>query len=329
MGLRRREQRQQRWVFAFAALIVLVVLIIPGYGYYTTFVAPPRQVVFSVNGVEHTLGEVAKFSKANVAAVLGQGGQPDISTLPIDIALNLLNEELVSQAAPLIGLAVTPEEVDAEIRNRHFPTPKAGEQTDSVALEREYQERYSRYLDFTKFSEDEYKEIVRRSVLREKLVSHLAAQVPEQEEHVYVHWIHVREDSLIEEIAEKISQGEDFDRLARIYNIGDVYSDDNGDVGWVPRGAFPIMDPTIFSLEPGNVSDALQVIPDIYFIKVTDGPEIRDISDKMKTLLKSRVLDEWIEIERDKNDVDLQFGSAEYEWVVEQIRAVMPPGVNP
>ena len=313
------------WVVAFAAVIVLVVLAIPAYGYYATFVVPPRHTVFSVNGEKRSLGDVAKLAKANVAAIVNQGGQPDISTLPIDITLNMLNEELVNQGAPRLGIEVSREEVDAEVRSRHYPKPKVGEETDSEALEREFREAYRQYLDFTKFSEGQYRELVRRSVLRGKLQAYLSDQVPQETEQVYAHWIHIRDDALTEEIKGRLEQGEPFDRLARIYNVGDPYADDNGEVGWVPRGAFRELDSTLFSIEHDMVSEPLLILPDAYFIKVTGGPEVQDLSEKMRTLLQTRVLEDWLEVERDNNLIEFSFGSEEYQWVIEQVRGLIPP----
>ena len=327
-GRQQRERRRQIWVLAFAAVIILVVLAIPAYGYYATFVAPPRHTVFSVNGVERSLGEVAKLAKANVAAIVNRGGQPNLSTLPIDITLNLLNEELVNQGAPRLGIEVSREEVDAEVRSRHYPKPKVGEQTDSEALEREFRETYRQYLDFTKFSEDQYRELVRRSVLRGKVQAYLSDQVPQRTEQVYAHWIHVRDDTLTEEIAGRLEQGEAFDRLARIYNIGDPYADDNGEVGWVPRGAFRELDSTLFSIEHDMVSEPLLILPNAYFIKVTAGPEDQPISEKMRTLLQTRVLEEWLEVERDNNLIEFSFGSEEYQWVIDQVRGLIPPSTS-
>ena len=319
-----REHRQQRWVLAFAGVVILAILVIPIYGYYASFVAPPRRTAIEVNGVKTSLGEVAKISKS-FAAVSG-GGQMDLSTLPLQIVNNLLTEELIAQRAPELGITVDQDEVDAEVRSRHYPTPREGQQTDPEALEREYKETLRNYLDMTKHTTGEYREIVRRSLLRHKLVAILAEQIPGVQEQVYVHWIHVQDDSQALEIKQKLADGEEFDRLARVYSISDPYADENGEVGWIPVDAFPLFDDILFSLELDKVSDPIAHPPDTYFLKVTAGPELADVSSDMRTLLKTRVMEKWIDEQfaPGKNDIKLNFGSKEYEWVIDQVQELIP-----
>jgi parvulin-like peptidyl-prolyl isomerase len=311
-------------VLAFAGVVILAILVIPAYGYYATFVAPPRRTAVEVNGVKHSLGEVAKISKSFASA--SGGGQTDLSTLPLQIVNNLITEELVAQRAPELGITVAQDEVDAEVRSRHYPTPREGQQTNPEALEREYKETLRSYLDMTKYTIGEYREIVRRSLLRYKLLEILAEQIPGVQEQVFVHWIHVQDDSQVLEIKQRLADGEEFDRLARVYSMADPYADENGEVGWIPVDAFPLFDSTLLSLELDKVSDPVSNPPDTYFLKITAGPELADVSPDMRALLKTRVLEKWIneQFEPGKNDIKLNFGSKEYEWVIDQVRELIP-----
>ena len=305
---------------AFAGAIIILVIAIPAYGYYATFIAPPRDVVISVNGVEHTLGEVAKLTRANVAAT----SQPDLSTLPLQILNNLLNQELVIQGAPALGVVVTQDEVDAEIRSRFSPRPREGEQTDTQALEREFRENYRQYLGITKFSDGEYREIAKSSLLRGKIQGLVSEQVPQVHEQVYVHWIRLSDETAIQAVQAGLDQGEAFARLARVHALNDPYADDNGEVGWIPRGAFPTLDSTLFSLERDTVSEPFLRPPDTYFIKVTDGPELGEVSEEMRAILKVRAMEQWIDDQRESNDVSMTFTSDNYAWVIDQVREFMP-----
>ena len=324
---RQREHQQQRWVLAFAGVVIFVILVIPSYGYYATFVAPPRRTAIEVNGVKHSLGEVAKVSKAFAAAYVGSsGGQPDLSTLPLQVVNNMVSDELVVQRAPELGITVTQDEVDAEVRSRHYPTPQAGQETDPATLEREYKENLRRYLDITKFTSGEYREIVRRSLLRQKLLDILSEQIPQVQEQVFVNWIHVQDETAISNVQNGLKDGEAFDRLARVYSVPDSYADDNGQVGWIPKEAFPLLDSTLFSLEHDKVSDPISNPPDTYFIKVTAGPELQEVAPNMRDLLKTRVLEKWLDQQFDpsKNDVKVTFGSTEYGWVIDRVRELVP-----
>ena len=305
---------------AFAGAIIILVIAIPAWGYYATFIAPPRRVVFSVNGVEYTLGEVAKVTRANAAAA----GQPDLSSLPLQVLNNLVNQELVIQGAPALGVVVTQDELDTEIRARFSPRPREGEQTDTQALEREFQENYRQYLDITQFSDGEYRKIAKSSLLRGKIQELLSGQVPQVHEQVFVHWIRVADETTSQAVQAGLDQKEAFDRLARIHAINDPYADDNGEVGWVPRGAFPLLDSTLFSLERDTVSEPVLRPPDTYFLKVTDGPELGEISEEMRAILQVRVMEQWMDDQLESNDVSVNFGSDEYGWVIDQVREFLP-----
>lgn len=324
---RQREHQQQRWVLAFAGVVIFVILAIPAYGYYATFVAPPRRTAIEVNGVKHSLGEIAKISKAFASVSLGSsGGQPDLSTLPLQIVNNMLSEELIVQRAPELGITVTQDEVDAEVRSRHYPAPREGQQTDPAALEREYKENLRRYLDITKFTSGDYREIVRRSLLRQKLLEMLSEQIPVVQEQLFVHWIRVQDETAVSNVQKGLADGEAFDSLARIYSVAESYADDNGQVGWVPKGAFPLMDSTLSSLEHDKVSDPISNPPDTYFIKVTAGPELQEVAPNMRDLLKTQVLQNWLDQQLDptKNDIKVNFGSIEYGWVIDKVRELIP-----
>lgn len=319
-----QERQRQRWVWALAGVIVFLVMVIPAYGYYATFMAPPRRTAFEVNGVKHSLGEVAKVTRAQVAASAGSQSQPDLSSLPLQVLINLMNDELIAQGAPALGIVVTQEDVDAETRSRLYPRLAEGQQTDPQVLEREFRENLRRYLDVTKFSEAEYRDIVRRSILRQKLQETMSDQIPLIQEQIYAHWIRLGDESAISEAQKRLKDGEAFDRVARVYAQDDPFADDNGEVGWVPRDAFPLLDSTLFSGQRDAVSEPISSPPNTYFIKVTAGPELREVSSTMLQVLKTRTLEKWLDNELKKNDVKVNFGGKEYEWVIDKVRELIP-----
>jgi len=325
-----RERQQQRWIWVFAAVVVLVVMAIPAYGYYATFVAPPRRTAFEVNGVKHSLGEVANVTRAQVAVSVASGGQADLSTLPLQVWTNLLNDEIISQKAPSLGIMVTQEEVDAEVRSRLLPPVTAGQQQpDPDTLNRELRNNLRKYLDITKFSEAEYREIVRRSLVRQKLQDMLSAQIPQVQDQVFVNWIHVTDDTAASNVENELKAGDPFDRLARVYGVQDSYANDSGEVGWIPKGAFPPLDGTLFSIEHDKVSDPIYNPPDTYFIKVTAGPELREVSSQMRGILSGQAMQTWLDDQYNTTDIKASFGDKEYSWVIDKSRELIPGSATP
>lgn len=323
----RRERQRQRWVLVFAAVVLLVVIAIPAYGYYATFVAPPRRTIATVGGIKHSLGELVKRTRASAAISASQGQQPEMGTLPFQMLIDLVNEELIRQAAPGLGVVVTQDDVDAQIRTGFYPRPLEGQQTDPEALEREFQENYRRFLNVAQLSDREYREMVRVNLLSNKIREMKGEQVPAVEEQVYAHWIRVMDEEALNAVEAEVKKGEAFDRLARIYSVGDSYADDNGEVGWVPKGAFPDLDGVLFSIEHDVVSEPIIASQGIYYylVKVTDGPELREVSEEMREALKTQIFAQWLNEERNNSAVSVSFGSYEYEWLVGKVQEVVPP----
>ena len=318
-----RERRRQRRVIVIAVIILFVILAIPSVGYYVTFVAPPRHIIITVNDVTYSLGDMVKRARATTALQVGSGQTPQLGTVPFDVLNGLVDEELLKQGAPRLGVLVTREDVDQEVRDAFFPRPPAGEVTDPESLEREYQENYRQFLEISQLSDSDYREVARVRVLRREVREKVSEQTPSVEESVYVHWIRVADDETAIQVEQRLDAGEEFDALARELNQDSTYADFNGEVGWVPRGAFVEMEELLFSIEHNTLSESLTTRAGIHILKVTDGPELHEINETMRGVLEIRALEEWLDAERQSNYVNVDFGSAEYEWVVGKIRELI------
>ena len=238
-------------------------------------------VVLNVNGVERTMGEMVDRAKALVVSQVEAGVQPKIPNVPFEVLTRLVDEELLIQGAPLLGVTVTRDDVDGEI--------------------------------------DTYRQIVRTKTLRSQIREIVGQNVPSLEESVYVHWIWVSDETVASEVVGRLEAGEEFDALAREYNQDTVWADHDGEVGWVPRGAFFELEEALFSIEHGVVSSPLRSRAGVYILKVTDGPEIVEVNDNMKEVLKTRALENWLDEQRESNNIVVNFNSDDYDWVISKI----------
>ena len=324
-----RERRRQRLALAIGAAILMVIVAIPTYGYYQNFIKPPRQEVANVNGVKYTMGDLVDLTLANVAFQVQGGGQPQLSSLPFEMLNGLIEGELIKQEAPNLGIFVTQEEIDLRIRDNFYPTVLEGQKPSTDQLEREYRQNVINYLNVTQYSEGQYHEISRLSILREKARELMSDRVPAVDEQVYVEWIVLSLDNqTVQEdfnaITSRLEAGTDFDVLARQFSTDQRFADSNGVVGWVPRLAFPELDDVIFSIEHDTLSEPLFAADGFYLLRVTDGPETREVSDTMQEAMKTSFFNQWLLEQRRGNDVEVSFGSDEYEWLVRKIRDSIP-----
>ena len=120
---RRREsiriqqiQRRRRVAFGVIGVLVLIVVGILFAGYVFIFVRPPQERVVSVNDVTYTRGDMVKMLRIRQRLLEDSGQRIDTGS-DIFQALQLIVEnEIISQSAPSIGITVSDEEVDQQIQ---------------------------------------------------------------------------------------------------------------------------------------------------------------------------------------------------------------------
>ena len=329
MAQSRQGRRRRPLALVIAGALLLGIIAFLGVGYYSTFISPPQQVVANVNGVEFTLGDMVTIIKANAAFRVQAGGPSGLSTFPFQVLDNLVEGELIKQEAPGLGIRVTVEEIDARLRENFYPEVPAGQDPSVAQLEREYREGYLNYLAIARYSEKTYREIIRGDLIRVKARDTFSERVPAIEEQVYVEWIQINQErdnplQTLESLREQIVEGADFGVLAQQFNEENRYADLKGVVGWIPRGAFADLDETLFSIEHDTVSEPIFSNSGYYLVRVTDGPETREVTEEMREALKTSLFNEWIAGLRNSNGVKIAFGSVEYEWLVRKTREAVP-----
>ena len=134
---------------------------------------------------------------------------------------------------------------------------------------------------------------------------------------------------------ERLQLGEDFAAVAREINGSD------GNIGWVPEGAFPEFDPYLFGavdedtgersdplLAPGEVSDPIYADETIFLIQIAGGPETRAVEPPMQFQLAGALVQEWKDDQlaqgSEEGWVKINFDSNRYAWVTDQVRITAP-----
>ena len=258
-------------------------------------------------------------ARARVATQVESGGQPQIANVPFDVLTTLIDEEILFQGAPNLGVSATRDDVDEVIRSTFYPSKDAGSDQDQGALEREFQERYMDFLTVSQLSDETYRQIARSTILRGEVRAIVGKTVPSVEESVFVHWIRVADEAAAANVIERLDSGEKFDAVAREVNGDRTWANHDGEVGWVPRGAFFELEETLFSIEHNVISYPLRAQSGVHILKVTEGPGFVEVNNKMKEVLKTRALENWLEEQRGLNNVVVNFDSQDYDWVISKI----------
>jgi len=316
----KEDKKKRIRTIILAVVVIAIVGTTAGIAIYRERIAPFNTVIVAVNGVEFDMRYF--LNRLNVS------GEQSMSLLS-----TLTQEEILRQLAPEppYNIVLTEEDVD------NFGKEVA-KGSDETITEEEYQEWYRQQVNESGFSEEVYRELLRTSLLRLRMQEYLAAQLPTSAEQVFINLIMLGENDypLGREIKEKFDAGEDFVSLSDQYSTNPQLKANDGKFGWFPYGA---LDDTIsdaaFDLEIGELSDPFFANDDvIVLVMVTDREEDREISEQSMNMLRSKVLDKWLDEQFNKHDVEFHgFKGGGYDsetdawvqWQLMRMRRNDPP----
>jgi hypothetical protein len=306
------ERRRQRLLYVAASAVgALLVILLVG-GFYFSSYRPPRKAVALVGEVKIPLSRVV--TETRLLSGMGAG------LVDPQQALNLLirNQILEQQGQSQFPVVVLPEEIDQLLADQ-FEVLSAPDDPRPTSLTPDGRLRYDAFLDALRIGDEEYRAYLEGNLMLEKLLVNITLQVSDTQQQVFMHWIMV--DSLAEGEAalERLEQGEEFAVLAQELNQDTLYADENGEVGWVPPGAFPEVAGALISTEPGEVVGPVELDLGVVVVKVTQGPEMREISDQIRTLLGRRATNSWLQLQLSQLLVAYAFNDSDEAWVLERL----------
>ena len=330
------ERRRRRLALIIIGALVAVIVGAVAAGYVVIFVLPPQQLIVRVNDVEYTRGDMVKLLRLRQRSLELVDSQGLNTTDDIFQALQTIVEnEVIAQAAPGQGISVSRDEVTNSIRAVLSPSAADSQGKSAAQIEREFRERHRQFLNATQVSEAEHRDLVRKSLLREKFRQFVGDQVPAYAEQVYLHrvWMNAQDEE-IDVMQTKLADAIGDDKSPRniravVLDIAREFSADpetyrtGGDMGWVPLGIHEDYEYDFWDLEVGELSPPAPNVDDprtVFFFILSDRSENQEVSRINREALKTRALQIWINEERQNHDVYATFNSEVYAWFVEQLR---------
>jgi foldase protein PrsA len=240
--------------------------------------AASGDVVATVNGVaiSRTSYDRALQRAQAITSVADQ------AALRRQVLETLIEQELISQAAPELGVTVTDEEVQAEIEALR-------ELADS---EDEWQE----FLDLNGYTEEEMfaaqRDLLTTQRVRDALMEPFSGDVLQ----VNARHIVVRTLAEAEEVLDRLEQGEGFATLAAEYSIDSTTREFGGNLGWFARDELlqPELERVAFELEPGQMAGPVQSSLGYHILQTMDKAE-RPVEPERLSLLSEGVFNNWLQ----------------------------------
>ena len=343
-----RERRRRRWLIALGVGIFLMIGGIVGYGYYHEFIAPPRVLAAQVGDTRYSQGDLVKRMRMLQADAAVGGPSLDFAQAPFEVLNSMAEAGVIRRFAPELNVQVTEAHIEVGLLQKFYPRVPEGQEAVPGQIEQEYKDAYQSFLNRNHLSDPDYRELIGERIYRAGVRAKLGDQVPSLGEQVEVHWISVSSDLLssdeepagpdAKQVRTRLDT-EDFEDVAAEVSVDFRYSDQNGFVGWVPKGAFPSLDETLFGSdeqEPiahNEISQPIYSLQGDYIVKVTGGPETREISDLMREKLKDEVMAEWLleqkTIGGKEGWFQVKFNSSLYAWAIDQVKQAAPRSTPP
>ena len=334
LSRRPRDIKKHRIALAFIGFFLLAMIGTAVAIYAMVFVQPPKQLLVRVDDVKYTRGDMVKLLRAQQRQVELQG-QNYLYGEQIFVAFQeIIDNEILAQAATRLGITASDEEVD-QLTRALFTPPSDTTGADPTQLEQEFQERYRAFLNETGLSKKEHRRQVRILIQKEDMRQFIGESVPTVAEQVRLHRIIMGLEDEIEVMQVKykdaVGESKDPERLREAFKelVREFSQDDpetirkGGDLDWGPKGVLPDYDGLIFGLEVGELSEPTPNYENreqIFFFMVSEKAEVRELEEGKREILKSAALHEWLNIERLDHEIFAVFNSDVYAWLAKQLQ---------
>jgi len=293
-------------IYATVGVVLLVVAAVGliGFGYLNDWIQDqqrPGSTAVKVDDRNYTVNDFTERAKMYVKQ---NGGSGQAALVIPTLATTLIEESILLTDASEKGVESTDDEVKAEMAKL------LGITADDANFDSVLQSE----LDSSGLSKEEYTDMARANVLREKTRTKFQEELPATADSVHFLMIQVRDQALADDLKVQIDGGADFAALAAANSIDPGTKDKGGDAGWVPRGVLlKAQEDLLFSLDAGETA----VYPgqgSIYIYKLLEKDAAHAVDETQKPVLATTEYTKWVTDKKDAakvtNDLDFSSGDA-------------------
>jgi parvulin-like peptidyl-prolyl isomerase len=239
---------------------------------------------------------------------------------PQDVLDELIEDALIREKAEELGFTATEAEVqqtiDADLQ-RAFSAPPPITMTDTEQIptptpvpQEQLDDLYNSAVKNIKLTDKKFRNIIRRSLLRQKVQDHLAGQVITTGlvAHVQLIQTETEEEALVAQM--RVEAGEDFALVAQEVSTDTLTAEGGGDLGWVTTGQLSPrygedLENAVFGAEVGEI--VVTPSGDMYYtFVVVERDENGPLPDQVVGPLQASALDNWLAERKTAPDVTIE-----------------------
>jgi parvulin-like peptidyl-prolyl isomerase len=209
-------------------------------------------------------------------------GRAEADQIRADVLEGLIDSLLMRQEAEKMGLALSEEELDAQI---------VADIEDGGG-----EAAFDEWLEATGQTRADYREMLHDLLLSERILEVVAADLPTVADQVHIRHIAVSSPEAAQEIVTQLQDGADFVELASARSEDTLTRDDGGDLGWFPAGIVALeLEQAAFSLREGEISGVIQLGEGYHVIQLVEREAGRAISPDLEIDLELVAFEQWLE----------------------------------
>jgi foldase protein PrsA len=212
-------------------------------------------------------------------------GKQTIATMRDELLDQMIDQEIINQAAAKEGLSVTAAEIDTQIAE--------------TVVQAGGQEILDAWYTSSGFTKEEYRQAVREQLTGDKLFQKVVVAVPTTAEQVHARHIMVATKAEADAVVTRLKSGEDFAKVAQEASLDEGSKTDGGDLGFFPRGLMiPEFENVAFALEPGKFSDPVETSYGFHVIMVVERDPQRPLDEQMLQVSQQEEFTKWLDAQK-------------------------------
>jgi foldase protein PrsA len=302
----KRRRRKTNAIISASAILAFIIAVSVA-GWYLGYKLPFQATIIQVNDEKISIDYLLKRCLMNT----------DSASDTMGTIQSILQELVIKQVAiqPPYNIQVTEADIDQELRNQANSILSTDNTTDTTTTptpaqtlsDAEFQEWYRQTLNQSQLTEKQFRDLVRVSLLGQRIYTYLADRMATSGEQVHVYDIVLPDSVTAADVKQRIDNGEDFMTIAREMSLDGETSEKGGDMGWLPIHVLDSnLEYTVERLEIGKVSDPVQTSTafqeaqssqqeqSYYLLMVTEKDAARAYDAQYIPYLKSRLLQDWL-----------------------------------
>ncbi len=212
-------------------------------------------------------------------------GKQTLATMREELLDQMIDQEIINQAAAKEGVTVTNEDIDKQI-------------ADTV-LQAGGQDKLDAWYVTSGFTKEEYRQAVREQLTGDKLFNKVTAGIPATADQVHARHIMLATKEAADAVVARLKKGEDFAALAAELSLDEGSKAEGGDLGFFPKGfMIPEFENAAFALEPGKFSDPVETQYGFHVILVVERDPQHPLDQQMLHANQQEEFSKWLQAQK-------------------------------